>query len=216
MVDAQNAVVPESRIEDIPFVQQQLPPDHFVPGLGVAGELDAVDRKLFVLVEIERQVDEVALAVGVDVGVGGEVDISELAVNLGVVFHPLPHLGEVKDVPGLELEDLLEQFLLDNLVATDEQPAHPVLLAFFDGDGEVHRFPAPPTVKEKRPAAFRVHHLDDGLFRQSEIIPVFLVEFADFFQVVLHLIFVVGFVEQVEPRRRPCGAGELHGAHQAR
>ena len=213
LVEAQGAVVPQRRAEELALVQQQLPPDHLVSGLGIPGELDAMDKELLLFVEVQRQVDQELFVIALGIGGGHEVDVTELPVELLVVFEGLPHLREIENIAALHLQDGRELFLLEQLVAADDELAQPVLRPFLQGNGEVHALAAPPAPEKGRPV-LGIGHLDLRLLHQGGEVSVVLVEAADLFQVIIDFILVVGLVEPVEPRRRAEGLRVLHGALQ--
>ena len=83
--------------------------------------------------------------VDIELGLGGEIDESVLAVGFAVVFDGFADFGGGEDVAWLEREDSLERvdFEREGFVgvgADDFQRAHFVARAFFDGDGDVDGF----------------------------------------------------------------------------
>src|SRR5947208_70689 len=214
LVEAQGAVVPQRRAEELALVQQQLPPDHLVSGLGIPGKLDAMDKELLLFVEVQRQVDQELFVIALGIGGGHEVDVTELPVELLVVFEGLPHLREIENIAALHLQDGRELFLLEQLVAEDDELAQPVSGPLLQRNGEVHALAASPAPEKEGNPALGIGHLDLRLFHQGGEVSVVLVEAADLFQVVIDLILVVRLVEPVEPRRRAEGLRVLHGALQ--
>ena len=172
-----------------------------------------MDKELLLFVEVQRQVDQEPFVIALGIGGGHEVDVTELPVELLVVFEGLPHLREVENIAALHLQDGRELFLLEQLVAADDELAQPVLRPFLQGNGEVHALAAPPAPEKGRPV-LGIGHLDLRLLHQGGEISVVLVEAADLFQVIIDFILVVGLVEPVEPRRRAEGLRVLHGALQ--
>ena len=57
LVQAQKAEFPQIVAEHVAFIEQQFAADDFVARAGVAGEIDAPDEKLLLLVEGEREID---------------------------------------------------------------------------------------------------------------------------------------------------------------
>ena len=57
LVETKNAEFPGAIIKDIAFAEQQFAANDLIPGSCIAGEIDAANKVLFLLVEVEREVD---------------------------------------------------------------------------------------------------------------------------------------------------------------
>ena len=72
---------------------EQFAADDLVARGGVAGEIDAAHEELLAFVEVERQVDLVGVRDGLDIRLGHEIDVAELAVQLAQILEALAQLG---------------------------------------------------------------------------------------------------------------------------
>ena len=80
LVEAEEAVLPQLRVVDLAFIEEQLAADYAIAGDGVALELDARDVELLAFVDVDLQGHGLLLLVVDGLGNGSEVDISELPV----------------------------------------------------------------------------------------------------------------------------------------
>ena len=85
-------------VEYLALVQQQLAADHFVARRRVAGKFDPPHEELLLLVELQRHVDDFLRVVDVEQRLGGEIDISVLAVQFPVIVERLADLVGVEKI----------------------------------------------------------------------------------------------------------------------
>ena len=87
-----------SVVEHVAFVEQEFAADHFVARGGVAREIDAADEELLAFVGRQRQIDLVGVRNRLEIGLGDEIDVAELAVKLAHVLDALAQLVGGEDV----------------------------------------------------------------------------------------------------------------------
>ena len=92
------------RVVNVAFVDQHLAADDFVAGGGVARKIDAAHEELLAFVDVQRQVDLVGVGHRLDVGLGHEIDVAELAVQLAQFLEALAQLGGGEHVALLHPE----------------------------------------------------------------------------------------------------------------
>ena len=142
LIQAQKAQLPQVVAEHVAFVEQEFAADDFVARAGVAGEIDAPDEELFLLVEGECQIDGLGVVVHFRVRHGGKIDEAEISVQLGVVLDGLADFGHAEDLAlldgenGFEIGNLEKEAFIGIRVAHVER-AHAVPLAFLDGNRDV-------------------------------------------------------------------------------
>ena len=137
LVEAQDAVVPQLGVEHVAFIEQDFAADDLIARGGVAGEIDAADEELLAFVGGQREIDLVAaVSAGCEVGLGDEIDVAELAVELAHVLDALAQLVGGEDVARGHAEQRLHQHFgrAEQLHAGEVHVAQVVQLAFFHRD----------------------------------------------------------------------------------
>ena len=196
LIKPQEAQFPKAIAEHLPFVQQQLAPDHFVARRRIAGKLDPPHEELLLLVELQRQVDHLLRIVHVEQRFGVEIDISVIAVEFPEIVERLADLVRVEDIALFQRENSLQEFRFEDQAlvgvgAAEVELPHPVLRPFFDLDRDIRRLPvlrADAGHRYRNPGAIQRDGLQSRLFHVDPEIPVILVEAANpDFQVLVQL-----------------------------
>ncbi len=107
----QNADFPAPLVEQLAFVEQQFAANDFVASGGIAAEVDATHVILFLLIELQRKVDDLSVVMDIEIRLGSEIDETVLAVDAGVFLHGLAELCDVKYFALLYRKGSLERFL---------------------------------------------------------------------------------------------------------
>jgi hypothetical protein len=76
-------------------------------------EIDAPDEKLLLLVEIERQVDDLGVIVHIHLRRGGEIDEPVVSIKLGVVLDRFADFSTLKMSPFLIGKMIPDSFTLE-------------------------------------------------------------------------------------------------------
>src|SRR6266481_3296486 len=101
LIEAQDAELPETLIEELALVDHQLAANDLVARGGVAAEVDAPDEILLLFVEPQGQVDDFIDVVNFGVRLGSEIDESIFAVDFPVGFQSLRTFSVEKISPCL-------------------------------------------------------------------------------------------------------------------
>src|SRR5260370_32388557 len=201
LVKAEDADFPQALIEQLAFVNQQLTADHFVARGGVAGEIDAPDEILLLLVKFHRQVDDFLLFIDFRVRLGSEIDESVFTVNLAVILQVLADLFRREDVPLLERKSALQRVNLEGqglvrIGADNLERTHVVAVALFDGDSDVDGLAVGATGDQRNAEAVPcgVDVIEDGLTDGHLEITVVAIQAANAdFQILAQPFAIVGF-----------------------
>jgi hypothetical protein len=228
LIQAQNAQLPQVVAEHVSFIEQQFAPDYFVARPGVAGEIDAPDEELFLLVEGEGQIDRFGVVVHFRIRHGSKIDETEISVQLGVVLDRLADFGHAEDLAFLDGENRfqirgLEKEAFIRIRIAHVERAHVVSLALFDGYRDVC---LPALVHSHQRNAFGKHPLIDGYVLNDRVlhqhfeISVVLIDPADS---DFHVLIQLGAVKRLgqhrdkvwrhRPERYGGGPGIAHGAY---
>ncbi len=105
LIQTQQAEFPQIVAEHVAFTEHELAANYFIAGSRVAAEIDSPDKKLFLLVERERQIDCFRIVVNVRVRHGGEVDETIVAVKFGVVLNRLADFCHAENFALLDREN---------------------------------------------------------------------------------------------------------------
>ena len=223
LVEPQHADIPQAGVEHVALVQQQLAADDLVAGRVVAVEFDAAHEELLAFVDRQVQIDlgRVVVLAELEAGLGDEVDVAELAVQLLEVLHALAELLHVEDRPFPHREDRPENLIRDSeqFDIGEAQLAALVAGAFLDKQVDVGKLLR--LVEEHRPrdqegaASGRVADVEVVLEDVGPEVAALLVGVAEALLVFLELADVEGAREQVlqhEAARDPERLGVLHGA----
>ncbi len=178
-------------------------PDDFVARGGVAAKVDATDKILLLLVELERQVDDFLCFVDVHLRLWGEVDKSIFAVDLAVLLQGFADLFGGEDVAFLERKSAfqcvdLERQGLVRISADDLQRPHVVAFALLNGDGNVDSLSMalPGDQRYAQAAAGGVDVFEDGLANDNFEVAVVAIQAANTdFQIFAQLFAVIGLRE---------------------
>src|SRR5205823_2527905 len=98
LVQAENADVPEARVEHVAFVDKQLAADDLIAGGGVTAEIDAAHEELLAFIDRKRHIDGAVFRVRLKSGLADEIDESELAVKLAHVLNAFAQFGGGENV----------------------------------------------------------------------------------------------------------------------
>src|SRR6266404_1958003 len=98
LIEAEDAHLPQSLVEELAFINRQFAANYFVAGGGVPAEVDAPDEILLLFVELQRQVDDFLIFVDFRVRLGSEIDESVFAVNFAVGFQGLANFFSGENV----------------------------------------------------------------------------------------------------------------------
>ena len=187
LVQPQDTDFPQAIVEQVAFVQQDFAPDHLVAGGDVALELYSADGELLLLVEFERQIDDLLLLIHIRDRLGDEVDVAILTVDLPVVLQGFTHFVHGEDVAFLERKNLLQELCFEEqpfvrVHVSHEQLAHAEPLALFYGDGDVGVLAAlaPDDRHRHREAgAMDIHGIGDRVLDQHLEVAIVLIKPAD-------------------------------------
>src|ERR1700735_161102 len=113
LVEAQQADFPEPVVEEIAFVEKYFAANDLVARGGIAGEFDAADEELLLLVEFQGQVDDLLVFHDVENRLGGEIDVAVLTVELLIVVESLAQLLGRKNVALVKRKNFLEEVRLE-------------------------------------------------------------------------------------------------------
>src|SRR5882724_7547316 len=226
LVKAKNADFPGALVEELAFIDQQLAANYLVPRGGVSAEIDSPDVILFLLVELQRQVDDLPSLVDIEVGFGSEIDKAILTVDAGVILHRLAQFGDVQDLALLDGKCALKRIHFERerliRIGTDDfERTHAELRTFFDGNRDVDGLALRPAQHGHRHAQLIAHGID--IFKRGRQDPnaeitVILVRPADSdFQVFVQFVAVVGLMHYVDfgdVERNLIGAIMAHRANE--
>src|SRR5260370_4299471 len=136
LVEAQDAELPETLVEELAFIDHQLSANDFVARGGVAAEVDAPDEILLLLVKPHGEINDLIGVIDFRVRLGREIDETVFTVDFAVGFESLANFFSVADVAlfegerALQLADLVGQGFFR--IRTDYfDSAHAVALALF-------------------------------------------------------------------------------------
>ena len=222
LVQAQHADVPQAGVEHVPFVEQELPPDHLVARGRIALELDAPDEELLAFVHGQVEVDlrRGLVLAEFEAGFGHEIDVAEFPVELLEVLHALAQLLDVEDGAFLHREDRAQHLVghAEEFHVREAQLAALVALPFLDQEVDVGVLLG--LVEEHRPGdqegapARGVAHVEVMLEHvRLEVAPL-LVGVPQALLVLLELADVEGAREQALEHQavgNPERLGVLHG-----
>jgi hypothetical protein len=132
LVEAPDAHLQRFTVEDTPFVNPHLTPDHLIARRGVADERDAVDQVSRPLVHAERHIDHRRVVRRVirpaiarpQIGIRREFEPAERAVQLPRLGQPIPNvllavelalanLEERQEIAGRNLDAAFHRRLID-------------------------------------------------------------------------------------------------------
>ncbi len=171
LVEAQQAVLPELRIVDLAFFEQQLAADDLVACDGVALELDARDVEGLAFVDVDLKRNGLLGFVEDRFGDGAEVDIAELAVGLLQVVQPLPISVALNQSPSLtaNVARSASPLVSYRLVAGKGDRSQAVAAALFDRHEDVDALAGAGTEGEPVETAL-VANLRLGVFDRGGVV----------------------------------------------
>src|SRR6266436_5760324 len=225
LIEAQDAELPETFVEELAFIDHQLAANDFVARGSVAAKVDAPDEILLLLIKPQRQVDDFVGIVDFGVRLGSEVDESVFAVNFAVGLQGLAHFFGREDVALLEGKSALQRVDLQRqglvrIGADDFESAHAEALALFDGDGDVDGLAVAASEDQRNAQAIAlgVNIIENGFANGHLEIPIVAIQAANTdFQILAQFLAVVSLgkhrdVPEVE--RNGVGPVVAHGADQ--
>ena len=168
---------------------------------------EVTEISLFVLLDLQGQVDVLVLEVQILLRSDVAVEVAEVSIGLLNLSNPFLFLLEAVPVALLHLEDRLDQFRGKNLVARNGDIADPVAGALADGNGNLYHL---PLLEKGVP-------LDNVLkprFTDLRLeVPLVVVGLFDVFQGLFHLLLGVAVLgeDREEERVLPL---HLHGPFQ--
>src|SRR6266853_1602257 len=203
LIEAQDAELPETLIEELALVDHQLAADDLVARGGVAAEVDAADEILFLLVEPQRQVDDFIDVVNFGVRLGSEVDESIFAVNFPVGFQSLANFFRGEDIALFERECGLQRVHLKGqrfvrIGADNFERPHMEALALFDVNRDIDGLAVTMSGDERnaKAIALGVNVVEDGFADGHLEISIVTIKAANAdFQLLAQLFTVVGLRE---------------------
>ena len=215
LIEPQQAVLPELRVVDLAFFEQQFAADHAVARNRVAFKLDARDVELLAFVDIDDQRNRLLLVVVGQLGNRAKVDVAELPVGLLQVFEALADCGGIEPVAVLDGERGAQALgVLHGLVAGEGDRSQPVALAFFNRHQDVDALASAGTEGEPVQAAF-VANLRLRLFHRGVGVALVAIGLAHALGVLFELRGVVRLRKQVLKDDRVGNADRLQVLHRA-
>src|SRR5207237_10489030 len=81
LIQAQDAVIPQLGVEHVALIEKNFAADYLIARGGVAREIDAADEELLAFIGGQGEIDLVATGLEFKIGLGDEIDITEIAIQ---------------------------------------------------------------------------------------------------------------------------------------
>ena len=138
-VDLEDRALEGAHVHGAALDDPELPPEHLVPGVGIADELDPPEVESVALEDIDHDIDRQVLALDAfEAFVGVGVDVARVVVELLDLLLGGVELLLAVGSSDLDVEELFQCFAVEDLHPLDGEGVDGVGAALLHRDGDLH------------------------------------------------------------------------------